>query len=371
MSSNPKFPKPELFTAEGSLYDRVKNAKEFIAKCQVYFSNTPGFAAVAASGGTTTIPNKARTSYALSLCAGSAFLWARTFIKYLDIEPANATAEQKPFTDAINDWNKWQELFIAQFGPIDEDEGARIEIEQLKYKGNISELTAAFTNLSYETGWNDKGKRDKLITKLPEWLIESISQSTTAEPTDYNAYVAWINKIGTRAEAFREKQRRKILSEQQSYTPRYSEYEEGEIPEKFTRMPNTFSNSQGTRLSQEQHVKYMQERRCFNCGQTGHIRNNCPNSPEQAPKPSVQNTPNRAITAGPHSAGATHLIQQPEEDQEESDEEEMNISATAWYTQHSPKWGGYSNYYDDDDTTPFGQEDDSSDSWRAFLEYGD
>ena len=179
-SSEPKFPKPEPFTAEGDLYTRVKNANEFLAKCQLYFANTQGFKTTTTPAtGTGTTPtvdhhDKSRTSYALSLCRESAFLWARTFIKHIDVEPATATPEQAPFTTAIHNWAKWQEVFITQFASINEDQAARRKLENLRYEGSISTFTSTFTDLSYETGWNDKSKMDKLETKLPEFILKSI-----------------------------------------------------------------------------------------------------------------------------------------------------------------------------------------------------
>ena len=178
-----KFPLPDPFDGKSDDLSGGSKAREFMDKCEVFFSKH--------SGDFGNAEDKVRFTF--MLLKDAAWPWAAALIPAL----SNNTHAQRGM---VTNWATFKMAFLAQFSSVDQKAATTRELVKLKQTGKVSQYAAQFRELASQTEWNDDSKIAIYHTGLRGAIQHIISTSVTI-PTTYEEYVNWTIQIGDRLDA--------------------------------------------------------------------------------------------------------------------------------------------------------------------------
>ncbi|KAG8983556.1 hypothetical protein FRB94_005491 [Tulasnella sp. JGI-2019a] len=173
-----KFPPPDAFNGKPDTKTGGSKAREFYAKCEIYFDTY--------SGAFDTDLKK--SWFILYLCKEAAYAWALSYMGAI----SDSVHKLRPI---LEDGVKFKTVFLAQFSSIDPVQAATFKLNRLHHTGTISEFSARFRELASQTDWNDPSKISFYYSKLQDRIKDTIAQAASTCDS-YKDYVNWAIQIG-------------------------------------------------------------------------------------------------------------------------------------------------------------------------------
>lgn len=244
--------------------DRGEKAREFIAKCDMYFE-LGGFNA----------DQTTKIKFALFYCEGEAWSWAIPYVKALKI-PGHSLRVH------MLSWQGFAQHFLKTWASANDEEKAKHDLYMLKQLGPYSDITsyvAKFNSLATRTnveeptlrfwfkeGLSLAGKEFLARVPLDQWPNSLIDfQQYVIQGLEHQSQIRG-QMGGPRFDrGGRNNQRRRPFANQPNNSDR----------------PPAPNNNHQKRLSPEKRAELAKDKKCYICEKTGHFARDCPDRNRQ------------------------------------------------------------------------------------------